>query len=333
MSVPKVTVLTAVRNGAPYLFETIANIQAQTFSDWEYVIVDDNSDDETIEIVETARRKDSRLKLLRREISAGPYVAANDGLRIARGGYIVRIDADDLCPPYRIEKQLEFLAAHPEYRACVSYWQGFNSKGLIQNTITEIPRNPRVFRWALLLRAPSIHSTACFQRAAMNEIGGYRELPLSQDFRLWCDLTRRGWLGTIPEVLCYVRYHAKRQSFQNTSVQYELALDVLDDHLRALTGQTWSRSELETLRAVGLSMPVSVDKGIEMLDRWDRLWRAAPDLTPRDRRDLAELSALRRWKHLRTNARREPFNVLLGLARLATANYRHLIAAEKGTTI
>src|ERR1035437_5174793 len=106
MSVPKVTVLTAVRNGAPYLSETIANIQAQTFSDWEYVIVDDNSDDETIEIVEAARRKDSRLKLLRREISPGPYVAANDGLRIARGGYIVRIDADDLCPPSRIEKQL-----------------------------------------------------------------------------------------------------------------------------------------------------------------------------------------------------------------------------------
>lgn len=332
MNAPKVTVLTAVRNGAPYLSQTIASIQAQTFSDWEYVIVDDNSDDDTVEIVEAARRKDSRLKLLRRESSAGPYVAANDGLRVACGNYIVRIDADDLCPPYRIERQLEFLATHPEYRACVSYWQGFNSKGLISNTVTKIPHNPRVFRWALLLRAPSIHSTACFQRGAINEIGGYRELPLSQDFRMWCELTRRGWLGAIPEVLCYVRYHEKRQSFQNTRVQYELALDVLDDHLRALTGQTWSRAELETLRAVGLSMPISVDKGIEMLDRWDRLWQAAPDLTPQDRKKLAELSAFRRWKHLRTNARREPFHVLLGLVKLATANYRFLIPAEKGTT-
>ena len=273
MSVPEVTVLTAVRNGARYLSETIASIQAQTFSDWEYIIVDDNSDDNTVELVEAARREDPRLRLLRRDSSAGPYVAANDGLREARCRYIVRIDADDLCPPHRIERQLEFLAAHREYRACVSYWQGFDDRGLIPNTVTSIPGNPRVFRWALLLRGPSIHSTACFEREAMNEIGGYRELRLSQDYRLWCELTRRGWLGTIPEVLCYVRYHEKRESFQHRTLQVECALDVLSDHLTALTGETWSRADLEALRAVGLSLPGSVDKGIEMLDRWDRFWQ------------------------------------------------------------
>jgi glycosyltransferase involved in cell wall biosynthesis len=331
MSLPEVTVLTAVRNGVRYLPETIASIQAQTFADWEYVIVDDNSDDDTTKLVEAAQRNDSRIRLLPRKHTAGPYVAANDGLREARGRYIVRIDADDLCPPHRIERQLAFLTTHREYRACVSYWQGFNDAGLIPETVTQIPCNPRVFRWALLLRGPSIHSTACFEREAINELGGYRELPLSQDYRLWCELTRRGWLGTIPEVLCFVRYHEKRQSFQNRALQFEFALDVLADHLSALTGEKWSREELEALRAVGLSVPISVNRGIEMLDRWDRLWQAAPDLTPLDREELAQLSVVRRWKHLRTNARRQPIRALWGLLRLATTNYHFLIPAPKGT--
>ena len=331
MSSPEVTVLTAVRNGARYLPETIASIQAQTFADWEYLIVDDNSDDDTVELVEAAQRKDPRLRLIRRDSSAGPYVAANDGIREARCRHIVRIDADDLCPPHRIERQLDFLAAHREYRACVSYWQGFDENGPIPNTVTTIPSNPRVFRWALLLRGPSIHSSVCFEREAMDEIGGYRELRLSQDYRLWCELTRRGWLGTIPEVLCYVRYHEKRESFEHRTLQVECALDVLSDHFTALTGETWSRAELEALRAVGLSLPISVDKGIEMLDRWDLLWQVAPDLTPQDRKELAQLSAFRRWKHLRNNARRHPLRVLRGLLKLATTNYRYLILAPKVT--
>jgi glycosyltransferase involved in cell wall biosynthesis len=329
--VPEVTVLTAVRNGSRYLSETIASIQAQTFSDWEYIVVDDNSDDNTVELVKVARRKDPRIKLLQRVSSAVPYVAANDGIRESRSRYIIRIDADDLCPPHRIQTQLEFLASHREYRACVSYWQAFDEGGLIPNTVTSIPSNPRVFRWALLLRGPSIHSTACFEREAMNEIGGYRELPLSQDYRLWCELTRLGWLGTIPEVLSYVRYHPRRASFQNKTLQTECGLGVLSDHLTALTGETWSRADLEALRDVGLGLPGSVEKGIGMLDRWDRFWQEAPDLTRQDRQELAHLSAFRRWKYLRGNARRQPLRVLRGLFKLATTNHRSLSSPQKVT--
>jgi glycosyltransferase involved in cell wall biosynthesis len=329
MSSPEVTVLTAVRNGSRYLLETIASIQAQTFADWEYIIVDDNSDDDTCKLVKAARCGDSRLRLLCRRRSAGPYVAANDGLREARGRFIVRIDADDLCPPHRIQRQLDFLAIHREYRACVSYWQALDERGPISNTITSIPSNPQVFRWALLLRGPSIHSTACYELDAIKEIGGYRELPLSQDYRLWCELTRLGWLGTIPEVLCFVRFHEKRQTIQSRALQFECAMGVLKDHLAALTGEAWSIQELEALRAVGLCLPISVDNGIRILDRWDRLWQADPDLTAQDREELKQMSSFRRWKHLRSNARRQPVRVLRGLLKLATTNHRFLIPAQR----
>jgi glycosyltransferase involved in cell wall biosynthesis len=327
---PHVTVLTAVRNGARYIAETIESVQKQTFADWEYIIVDDASTDETLRVLERHQRQDARLRVLKRITSAGPYTAANDGLREARGEYVVRIDADDLATPDRIARQLAFLAAHPEYRACVSYWQGLNESGIIPGTVTPVPESPRVFCWALLLRSASIHSAVCYERSMMQELGGYRDLLLSQDYRLWCDLTRRGWLGIMPEVLCYVRSHPKRESHSNFDVQRQLALDVLADHLFALTGERWSREDLTALRSVGHSEGMPADKGIEMLDRWDRLWKAATDLTPEDRRELARLSAFRRWKHLRANARTQPFAVLFGLLKLVTTKSQFLVPALRG---
>src|SRR5579872_1577096 len=85
---PHVTVLTAVRNGAQHVGETIASIQRQTFKDWEYIFVDDASTDDTLSVITEHQRSDPRLRVIRREVSAGPYTAANDGLREALGKYV-----------------------------------------------------------------------------------------------------------------------------------------------------------------------------------------------------------------------------------------------------
>src|SRR5262249_28497149 len=150
MSTPRVTVLTAVRNGMPYLPETVASIQAQTFTDWEYIIVDDASDDETVSWVETAVRKDARIRLISRRESGGPFAAANAGLCEARGTYVIRTDADDLQPSGRIQRQLDFLAAHSAFRACISPWRSFNESGFIPGAVSTIPTRPAVLRWYLL---------------------------------------------------------------------------------------------------------------------------------------------------------------------------------------
>ena len=104
MQRPTVTVLTAVRNGAAHLAETIASVQAQTFGDWEYVIVDDGSTDDTVAIIERHAADDPRIRLVRRADSGGPFAAANTGLAEARGDYVARIDADDIALPRRLER-------------------------------------------------------------------------------------------------------------------------------------------------------------------------------------------------------------------------------------
>lgn len=312
---PLITVITAVRNGETYLRQTIASIQAQDFADWEYIIADDASTDGTVAAVEQALEQDGRLRLLRRSSSGGPYAAANDALLASRGTLIMRTDADDLQPPHRFSRQIAFLKANPQCRASVTYWQAFGDGGLIPGSVTALPR-PRAFKWYLLLRGASIHSSLCIQREALLDLGGYRDLPLSQDYRLWCELTRRGWLGVLPEVLSYVRFHPQRSTNRQGRLQRQLALDVLRDHWLALTGELCSDELVETLWAVGYSLPFDTTRGLAALDAWERLWKADSSLDSRDRSELAELTRMRRWKFLRANLRRKPAGTFLAAARI-----------------
>jgi len=314
---PLITVITAVRNAERHLGETIASIQSQDVTDWEYIIVDDLSTDGTIDIVRRAMEQDRRVRLVIRTETGGPYTAANDALRTARGRYIVRTDGDDLQPPDRFSKQIRFLAEQPQFKACVTYWRPFHESTGVLGSIETVP-SPGAFKWYLLLRSASIHSSLCIEREAMLAIGGYRELPLSQDYRLWCELTLRGWLGVVPEALSYVRFHVARSTNRRGPLQRDLAKDVLRDHWLALTGTECSAEQIETLWALGYSLPYDLAKALAMLDRWDALWKRDQSLTDRDRVELASLSALRRRKLLRSNLRLRPVKTLFAALKLRT---------------
>ena len=331
LKAPKITVLTAVHNGAPYLSETISNIQCQDFDDWEYVIVDDASTDRTWNIIDRAMRLDGRVRLLQCRERIGTYAAANEGIRVSRGKYIFRIDADDLSPAHRFRRQLEFMEQNPQCRASVSHWRPFNEQGFIGDSVVTLPKRPQVFKWYLVLRSQSIHSSTCIEREALLELGAYRALPLAQDYRLWCELTRRGWLGIIPEVLSYVRLHDQRQTNKRAGLQRELAMDVLSDHLLALTGEQWTRADLDVLWAVGYSHAMPIAKGLAMLDRWDRLWQADAQLDRDERGELAGLSRLRRWKLLRANALSQPIRVLIDGLKLKIEDLRYSSHAKKAS--
>jgi glycosyltransferase involved in cell wall biosynthesis len=311
---PVASVITAVRNGARHLAETIASVQAQSFEDWEYLIVDDASEDGTREVVERMRQQDRRLILLKRTTSGGPYAAANDAVLQARGEYVFRTDGDDLQPPERFSRQLQFLQENPQFQGCVSYWQAFDSDGLIARSVASVPR-PGAFRWYLLLRGASVHSSLCIRRQALLDVGLYRDLPLSQDYRLWCELTRRRWLGVMDEVLSYVRFHEARSTNLRGALQKELALDVLRDHWLAMSGEACPDDLVEALWAVGYSLPFEVSRGLDALQKWARLWRADETLTAEERDELESLTRLRSWKFLRTNLRRTPGVTMLEAAR------------------
>src|SRR5437867_5435169 len=110
---PKVTVLLPVRNGAAHLHQSLDSILSQTFSDLEMLVINDGSEDETPEILQTYAERDRRIRVVHQE-SAGLVKTLNRGLAEARTELVARQDADDLSEPTRIEKQVAYLQGHPE---------------------------------------------------------------------------------------------------------------------------------------------------------------------------------------------------------------------------
>lgn len=298
MAEPAVTVLTAVRNGAAHIAEAIESVRAQTFDDHEYVIVDDASQDETPAIVESHSRDDPRIRLVRRDVAGGPYVAANTGLACARGEFLVRIDADDLAVPHRIERQVAFLSSHASLDACASLVSIKTDDVLIDHGIGALPMRPRTLKWRLCVRPGLVHSTACVRTQAFRELGGYRELPLAQDYRMWCDFARDDRLGIVSEVLTYWRRHGGQVTNERADAQLAAARDVLHDHLAALTSGTWSEQDLRLLWRVGLeALPART--GTRVIARFASLWRSDGSLDEDDRRELRALTQRLRREHLK----------------------------------
>jgi hypothetical protein len=239
-------------------------------------------------------------------------------LQHANGEYIVRTDADDLQPPHRIARQLNFLRAHSEYRACITPWHSFREKALLPKAVSQIPTRTRVLRWYLLLRTFASHSSLCIQRAALEEIGGYVELPAAADYELVTTLSRMEWLGVIPEVLSYVRRHDRKLSATHGALQQDMAINIMAAHMRAVAAVVWSREELRALWLAGHQQGHDIQTGLRAMAHWDRLWKNDHCLDREDRKSLASFSAYHRWVFLRNKLRQQPIASLMNL--MATAS-------------
>ncbi len=294
---PAVTVLTAVRNGAHLLPEAVMSIRRQTFTDWEYVIVDDASEDTTVEVVGAMREEDSRIKLLRRTESGGPYAAANDGLRVASGRFIVRLDADDVALPNRIERQLYYLE-QTGLRACSSSWRSWTTASPSSPAARGPSWGVGALKWRLCVRPQMVHSTACVERTAFEELGGYRELRTSQDLRMWCDLARREWVGVMPDVLVWVRRDTPGQLTASlTDIQERQAIDVLRDHLETLSDLPWTDEEVRALRPKRSGLKLR--HRLAAIKRWRQSWCEDASITPDDKRELSRLDRRVRFEAIR----------------------------------
>lgn len=310
---PEVTVLTAVRNGARFLPETIESIRKQTFKDWEYIIVDDASIDETKDIIVNYAKMDSRIIPVFRDTCGGPFVAANHGMNLAKGKYIVRTDADDISVPHRIQRQLEFLSKSPGIKACVSFGQIIDEHSLPQEQYFRYPVHPGSIKWFLCLKCPLIHSSTCIEKEAFLEIGGYRELPVGQDYRFFADLSRRDWLAVIPEDLVLFRHHPKRLSCNSDKIrlQIELVRDTLRTHAFELTGTEWEVEDAIALYMAGGGGHMPIHKGMKILKTWYELWVKDEKLTDIERKELFNVYAHAKRKFLRKNARKQSLSFLV----------------------
>jgi glycosyltransferase involved in cell wall biosynthesis len=211
-------VVTAVHDGERFLAQSIESVLAQTFVDFELIVVDDGSTDGTESLLRDYAERDSRL-VVRRQENAGYVAALNEGCAVARGEFIARIDADDLCEPARFARQVDFLDAHQDV-AVVG-----GALLLITETgspfyIATYPEAPADVRQALELRNPVGHPTVLMRRSAFEEAGRYRAaFPHAEDFDLWLRIARSHEIANLPDILGRYRIHPGNASHRNLARQ------------------------------------------------------------------------------------------------------------------
>jgi glycosyltransferase involved in cell wall biosynthesis len=181
---PLVTVLMPVFNGARHLRSAIDSILAQTFTDFEFLIVNDGSLDESRAIA--ASYPDSRIRIIDHERNLGLSTALNRGLDDARGRLIARQDADDVSMPERLARQVEFLREHGAIALVGTQGRVIDEAGEFVGVVDR-PLDEASIRWYGLWDNPFIHTSVMFRPEAVMKAGGFEAEfdPFSQDYALW----------------------------------------------------------------------------------------------------------------------------------------------------
>jgi glycosyltransferase involved in cell wall biosynthesis len=198
---PAVTVLMSVHDGAAYLKEAVDSVLGQTFRDFELVVVDDGSTDATPGLL--AAYADPRLRVVRQE-NRGLAAALNRGLDLARGRYVARMDADDVCLPGRLARQVAFLDSHPEVDVLGAWVETFGERA---GDVWRYPPDAASIRCRLLFENVLAHPSVVMRRAAL-EREGLRYDPdfrYGQDYELWQRAGGRLTFANLQEVLVRLR--------------------------------------------------------------------------------------------------------------------------------
>lgn len=202
---PAVTVLMGVFNGLPELEQSIRSILAQTFTDFEFLIIDDASTDGSDRLIRQYASHDTRIRLLRNEVNAGLGAVLDQGVREARGELIARMDADDVSVPKRLETQVEFFRKHPDTDIVGSYALDVAQDGAILRQRRVPTTHEKIAE--LVWSNPFIHTSVMFRKESIMKAGSYSAaIRRRQDYDLWFRCVHSGLkLANIPEPL--VHYH------------------------------------------------------------------------------------------------------------------------------
>lgn len=202
MTDPTVSVVMAVHNEAEYLSDAVESILNQSYSNFEFIIVDDGSTDGSVDIVESI--SDDRIRLQVNESNRGLPTSLNRGIRASRGKYVARMDADDRSEMSRLEKQVGVLDEEPSVHVVGCWIRLINAEGDVLGTkkYEELPCDPDTIRE----KGPNIaHPSVMIRKRALQQVDGYREeFTYAQDLDMWVRMAREfstDFIRILPEYL------------------------------------------------------------------------------------------------------------------------------------
>ncbi|ACB51446.1 probable glycosyl transferase, family 2 [Crocosphaera subtropica ATCC 51142] len=224
---PKISILMSVYNDQVYLAKSIESILEQNFQNFEFLIVNDGSTDDSLQIMTKYAEEDERIKIINNEQNLGLIESLNKGINVATGEYIARQDADDISLSKRLEQQVEFLDNHQDVVAVGTAVAIIDE----EDNITKYnypPTKHDELQASLLLICEFHHSSMMLRRSSVQKLRGYNQAkPHAEDYDLWWRLSRYGKLANLSEVLVKRRYDKRpRVSLRYRQPQLANSLEI-----------------------------------------------------------------------------------------------------------
>lgn len=216
---PYVSVITTVYNGQRFLPSAIESMLAQTFTAFEYILVDDASTDRSRQVLAHYADLDPRVRVLHNPVNLNMSGSLNRALELARGEYCAILDQDDIAHPQRLERQAAFLDTHPEVGVVGAQAMAIDEHGLPLYPMP-FPERTEFARWVILFGSPVLHSAAMLRRTLVLAAGGYSISEwFANDYILFATLLRGAGIANLPDTLASYRRHHQQMASVYTKIQ------------------------------------------------------------------------------------------------------------------
>jgi glycosyltransferase involved in cell wall biosynthesis len=204
---PKISVVLPVFNGGAYLAPAVQSILDQDFKDFELLVLDDGSTDQSLAVLQKFADQDARVRIISRP-NRGLVKTLNEGVGLAKGQYIARMDADDIAFPERLRLQAKYMDEHPECVCVGSSVELMDESGRKLTIWPQLQDDDAIQREAMKGHTTICHPSSMIRRSVLIACGGYRSsMYPAEDLDLWLRLGENGKLANLAQVLLRYRMH------------------------------------------------------------------------------------------------------------------------------
>lgn len=245
---PLVSVILPVYNGALYLREAVESILLQTYVNFELIIINDGSSDDSEEVIQSFH--DHRIRYYQQE-NQGLSATLNRGIFLSGGDIIARQDQDDISLPARLDRQVKYLEAHPRC-AMLGTWAEIWTENVRTDRVHQHPADNMTLQYALLFNNPFVHSSVMIRKEVFDRLGGYctdtcRQPP--EDYELWSRVSREFEVSNIPEILLIYREVPKSMSRADVNPFLDNVVTISAENIAWMTGRSSADSSVRDLAA------------------------------------------------------------------------------------
>jgi glycosyltransferase involved in cell wall biosynthesis len=270
MKSPKISVIMPVYNSEKYLEEAIESVLSQSYSNSEFIIIDDGSSDNSLLISQGFARKDNRIIVIENQQNLGVVESLNKGLALARGEFVARMDSDDVSLPMRFEKQVAYLEQHPEVGVVGTAYNLIDENGVVTKEYRP-PRTDVKIRWQLLFHSPFANPSVMYRAELGKKLHYISDYAYCEDFEFWTRFLAFSKGANLGGVLLHYRKSSTSVSHVYHQIQQKAADEISQKQINSLFGADFvTMDEVIKLRNWYRckSVPLANQSDINLFTKW-----------------------------------------------------------------